>query len=316
MRLRAVGGRIGRRSGTGPPGGIIRSRTLCPGRIGHAHQRSHRGPQASLPLEPSDHRRGRTLGRVRAAHARGVPPHRRRHGGGGPGPGEPAHPQLARDVRGRAAPPPDRPGSVLVPADQEHARPGDGHAAAPHVRAPRRPRSRLLRGLPHGGTRLLPPAAGAAAPGPLPRVQRVHGRAVPPVQRPHHPRRDHPDVLAGGGDRGAGVRVEAARLQGRHDGRPHPPPHPRAGRGASRGLAVRRVVRRDRHRQRARLRSGVGRSAASCASRRASTTAPARSCSATHRRTSATTTSATSPRPARPWPRPSSSAASPGASRS
>ena len=220
------------------------------------------------------------------------------------------------DVRGRAAAPPDRPGSVLVPADQEHARPGDGHAAAPHVRAPRRPRSRLLRGLPHGGTRLLPPAAGAAAPGPLPRVQRVHGRAVPPVQRPHHPRRDHPDVFAGGGDRGAGVRVEAARLQGRHDGRPHPPPHPRAGRGASRGLAVRRVVRRDRHRQRARLRSGVGRRAASCASRRASTTAPARSCSATHRRTSATTTSATSPRPARPWPRPSSSAASPGASRS
>ena len=32
----------------------------------------------------------------------------------------------------------------------------------------------------------LPPDA--AAPGALPRLQRVHGRAVPPVQRPHHSR--------------------------------------------------------------------------------------------------------------------------------
>src|SRR5256885_14743594 len=36
-------------------------------RRGHAEQRSDRGAEASLALEPPDHRRGRALGRVRPA---------------------------------------------------------------------------------------------------------------------------------------------------------------------------------------------------------------------------------------------------------
>ena len=57
-----------------------------------------------------------------------------------------------------------------------------------------------------------------------------------------------------------------------HDGEPDPPADPRARRGASGGREVRRVVRHDRHRQRFTTTIRCGRSAASCASRRASTT--------------------------------------------
>ena len=77
------------------------------------------------------------------------------HRGGGPGHGEPAHPQLAVDVPRRAAAAEDRPGGVLVPADEEHARPRHRDDAAPPVRAPRRSRARLLRRLSHGRARLL-----------------------------------------------------------------------------------------------------------------------------------------------------------------
>ena len=105
----------------------------------------------------------------------------------------------------------DRPGSVLVPAHEEHARPGHRDDAAPALRAARRDRARLLRRLPDVRARLVPPAAGEASPRAGPRVQHVHGGPVPSLFRPDHSRRDHSDVLAGRGDRRAGVRVEAAR---------------------------------------------------------------------------------------------------------
>src|SRR6266849_6570943 len=63
----------------------------------------------------------------------------------------------------------------------------DRHDAAPPVRAARRSRPRFLRRLSDRGARVLPPAAGEASPGALPRLQRVHGRAVSSVRRSHHP---------------------------------------------------------------------------------------------------------------------------------
>ena len=191
-----------------------------------------------------------------APHAPGVPAHRRRHRGGGAGPGEPAHPCLARDVRGGAEPPPDRAGSVLVPADQEHARPGDRDAAAAHVRAARRSRSRLLRRLSHRRPRLPPRArSGSAARSVAPTTcspPSSSGRSTTASSPPRSSR----CIRRRRRSRSWSSR-RSSSVTGGHDGRPHSPPDLRAGRGASRGLEVRRVVRRDRHRQPPRLRSGV-----------------------------------------------------------
>src|SRR2546426_12752117 len=100
-----------------------RAGNAFPRRSGHADPRPERGPEASRAPEPSDHRRRRTLGGVPPAHASGVSPYRRRHGGRGAGHGERAHSELAEHVGGRATAPPDWPGGILVPADRENAPP-------------------------------------------------------------------------------------------------------------------------------------------------------------------------------------------------
>src|SRR2546428_11452493 len=96
--------------------------TLCPGGS-HVEQRSERGAEDPRSPEAPDHRRGRTLGRVRAAHARGVPPHRRGHRGGGAGGGERPPPPPARAGPGRAGPPPGRAGGGVVSSAPETPRP-------------------------------------------------------------------------------------------------------------------------------------------------------------------------------------------------
>jgi CHAT domain-containing protein len=81
--------------------------------------------------------------------------------------------------------------------------------------------------LSHGG---LARAAGRrrqGAPRRRPRLQHRHGRVFPAVLRPHDAGRDHPDAHARGGDRGAGVRRQTARLQDCDAGLPDGP----AGRG-------------------------------------------------------------------------------------
>src|SRR6185369_528248 len=85
-----------------------------------------------------------------------------------------------------------RPGGVLVLAVRERARPRDRHAAAAAPRAAARPRHRFLRGVSHRRAELPPHAGHAAAPGDLPRLQRLRGRPVPRPRGPGDPGRDHP----------------------------------------------------------------------------------------------------------------------------
>ena len=93
-----------------------------------------------------------------------------------------AHSELAQHVGRGAAAPSDRPGGILVPADEEHAGSRDGDDAAPPVRAARRSRPRFLRHLADQRARLLPSAAGQTSPRAVPRVQHVRRGAVPSVR--------------------------------------------------------------------------------------------------------------------------------------
>ena len=251
-------------------------------------------------LKPSDHRRRRPLGRVRAAHARGVPPHRRGHGGRGAGHGAAS----ASPTRSTCPSPSD------VAAGSGRRRSGSCPTKNTLDRAtamlPRLMYERLDDlGLdfavvyPTAGPRLLSPAAGhEAAPGALPRLQRVHGRSVPADSTTASSRpRSSRCTRRRRRSRSWSSPSKQLGYQG-HDGRrAHAPPDPRARRGASRRLEVRRMVRRRSASTATTTTIRCGRSAASFASRRASTTARAPSCSGTRRRTSATTTSATSPPP-------------------
>src|SRR5437870_6950748 len=174
-----------------------RAGNALPRRSDHDDPRTERGPEASEPPEPSDHRRRWTLGGVPPAHASGVSPYRWGHGGRGPGHGERAHSELAEHVGGRAPAPPDWPGGILVPADEEHARSRDRHDAAPPVRAARRSRPRFLRCVSDGGARVLPSATGEASAGGPPGRPRVPPRALSPPRRPRAPGPPPPRRAAG-----------------------------------------------------------------------------------------------------------------------
>ena len=171
---------------------------------------------------------------------------------------QPARPQLAQDVGGRAEPAAGGPGGVLVLAERERARPGDRDAAAAMYER--------LDDLGIDFSVVYPTAGLGYHRMPDTRLRRAICRAY--------------NVFAADQFRGLGDRIipaaiipmytpeeaieelefasRAARLQGRHDRRPHAPPGARARRGAPRRLEAGRVVRRHRHRQPPRLRSGVG----------------------------------------------------------
>ena len=286
------------------------------GRPFHERPRSHGRPDTSRPPEPSDRRRRRPLAGVRAGHARGVPAHRRRGGRRGPGDGDLARAELAHDVGGRAA------AGGASGQEAFWSSPSENVLDRATAMLPRLMYERLD-DLGIDFSVVYPTAGLGYHRMQDTRLRRAICRAYNVftadqfrgLRRPHHPGRDHPDVHAGGGDRGARVRGHSSSatrssMVGGMMRRPVPAlaeEQPEA----SKLVEWYDVIGLDSPHDYDPVWAQVPRAASW---RRASTTARARSCCATRRRTSATTTSATSPPPATPWPRPSSSAASPGAS--
>ena len=133
-------------------------------------------------------------------------------------------------------------------------------------------------------------------------------------QRPPDPGGGDPDAHPRGGDRGARIRHQAARLQGRHVRQRHPAaacPAPRA--STPRSPALPRITTSSASTATT-ITTRSGRNAASSRWRRPSTPAAAAWACATPRATSPSTISAISPPPATRWPSRCSSAASRGAS--
>ena len=160
--------------------------------------------------------------------------------------------------RRRAAAPPDRPAGLLEPAGREHARPGDGHAAAAALRAPARARHRLRDHLPDRRPAPAPHPRRRHPAGGDPRPQHRDRGVLPRPGRPHDAGRDHPHAHAGRGHRGARVRHPRARVEGGHVRQRHVAPRVDVGRDRSGRGPPRRLVRRAGARQRPRLRPGLG----------------------------------------------------------
>ena len=150
----------------------------------------------------------------------------------------------------------------MGPAIDQHARPRHRDAAQDAVRPARRARHRFRHRLPDRRARHSAHRRRRDPPRRDPRLQHRHRRVFREAQRPADPGRGDPDAHARGGDRGARVLRQAARLEGRHvrqqrraaiaghEGSRRQGPRPAGG-------APRGAVRPVRPRQRLRLRPGL-----------------------------------------------------------
>ena len=134
-------------------------------------------------------------------------------------------------------------------------------------------------------------------------LQHRHGRLLPRSRGPHDAGGDHPDAHAGRGDRGARVRHEAARRQGRHVRQRHVAPDAGGDEQRSRASPLSPWGTTCSASTARTTTTRCGRSAASSAWRRRSTAARAARACAIARATSSTTISAISRRPATRSPR-------------
>ena len=202
------------------------------GRIGHDRRRSCTCPRPrilrrrSRAIEPPD----RGLRRPYAGARPGVPglP----EGDGGPGDGRALSQVLARGQeralyaltpRGTQDPSP-APGLRSGDSVGEYPRPRHIHAARIAARAARRAGARLHHRLPDPRVLPLRRARGGRSTRLLPGPERDGVRALPRARGPDDACRVDPDVHPGRGHRGAGVRGQPTRSEGRDDREPRAPP--------------------------------------------------------------------------------------------